>query len=239
MLLVSRQGKVRLTKWFQTIPPKEKGKIVKDVTQLVLARRTKMCNFLEYKGMYSAGLATLQGGTFARVVLAYFIMDELLIAGEIQETSKKSVLRVITQQDQYEETEATGRERENREVACVWMRSYDISGVRELCTFSSSLEQIHVMCHEQVTVELKNDLAITGVLISVDQFLNIKLDEIKVVDEARYPHMIPVKNCFIRGSVVRYVQLPAQAVDTALLQDAARREAQQPTTAQQGNVRVK
>lgn len=50
MLLVSRQGKVRLTKWFQTIPPKEKGKIVKEVTQLVLARRTKMCNFLEYKG---------------------------------------------------------------------------------------------------------------------------------------------------------------------------------------------
>lgn len=34
-------------------------------------------------------------------------MDELLIAGEIQETSKKSVLRVITQQDQYEETEAS------------------------------------------------------------------------------------------------------------------------------------
>ena len=29
---------------------KVKAKIVKDVTQLVLARRTKMCNFLEYKG---------------------------------------------------------------------------------------------------------------------------------------------------------------------------------------------
>ncbi|CAG8490248.1 17386_t:CDS:2 [Acaulospora colombiana] len=84
----------------------------------------------------------------------------------------------------------------------------------------------------QVTVELKNDLAITGVLTSVDQFLNIKLDNIRVVDDAKYPHMVPmaVKNCFIRGSVVRYVQLPASAVDTALLQDAARREAQQPTT---------
>ena len=52
MLLVSRQGKVRLTKWFVTIPPKEKAKIVKDATQLVLARRVKMCNFLEYKGEY-------------------------------------------------------------------------------------------------------------------------------------------------------------------------------------------
>jgi AP-1 complex subunit sigma 1/2 len=32
------------------MPPKQKAKIVKDVTQLVLARRTRMCNFLEYKG---------------------------------------------------------------------------------------------------------------------------------------------------------------------------------------------
>jgi AP-1 complex subunit sigma 1/2 len=66
ILLVSRQGawtvnirnaahnpcvgKVRLAKWFTTMPPKAKAKIVKDVTQLVLARRTRMCNFLEYKG---------------------------------------------------------------------------------------------------------------------------------------------------------------------------------------------
>lgn len=34
-----------------------------------------------------------------------------------------------------------------------------------------------------------------------------------------------VKNCFIRGSVVRYVQLPAQHVDTQLLEDATRRGA--------------
>ncbi|KAI9259995.1 small nuclear ribonucleoprotein LSM2, partial [Helicostylum pulchrum] len=91
---------------------------------------------------------------------------------------------------------------------------------------------------QQVTVELKNDLAITGVLKSVDQFLNIKLDDIQVVDEERYPHMASVKNCFIRGSVVRYVKLPVHAVDTALLQDAARREAAQPSTAQQANVKV-
>ncbi|KAI9030866.1 hypothetical protein J3Q64DRAFT_1725631 [Phycomyces blakesleeanus] len=95
------------------------------------------------------------------------------------------------------------------------------------------------LVNEQVTVELKNDLVITGTLKSVDQFLNIKLDDIQVIDEDRYPHMISVKNCFIRGSVVRYVQLPQQAVDTALLQDAARREAAQPSSAQQANVRVK
>ena len=38
-----------------------------------------------------------------------------------------------------------------------------------------------------------------------------------------------VKNCFIRGSVVRYVQLPADEIDTQLLQDAARKEALQNT----------
>ena len=32
-----------------------------------------------------------------------------------------------------------------------------------------------------------------------------------------------VKNCFIRGSVVRYVTLPAEHVDTQLLEDATRR----------------
>ncbi len=42
---------MRLAKWFVTMPPKQKAKIVKDVTQLVLARRTRMCNFLEYKGL--------------------------------------------------------------------------------------------------------------------------------------------------------------------------------------------
>jgi U6 snRNA-associated Sm-like protein LSm2 len=43
---------------------------------------------------------------------------------------------------------------------------------------------------KEVTVELKNDLAITGILHSVDQYLNIKLENTRVVDEAKYPHMV-------------------------------------------------
>jgi U6 snRNA-associated Sm-like protein LSm2 len=46
-----------------------------------------------------------------------------------------------------------------------------------------------------------------------------------VVDEARFPHMRSVRNCFIRGSVVRYVQLPRDGVDVDILHDATRREA--------------
>lgn len=36
---------------------------------------------------------------------------------------------------------------------------------------------------------------------------------------------LSVKNCFIRGSVVRYVQLPPDGVDVDILHDATRREA--------------
>ncbi|CAI0395346.1 unnamed protein product [Linum tenue] len=77
----------------------------------------------------------------------------------------------------------------------------------------------------EVTVELKNDLAIRGTLHSVDQYLNIKLENTRVVDQDKYPHMLSVRNCFIRGSVVRYVQLPPDGVDVDLLHDATRREA--------------
>ena len=42
----------------------------------------------------------------------------------------------------------------------------------------------------EVTVELKNDISIKGILKSVDQFLNIKLDDIQVVEEMKYPHLV-------------------------------------------------
>ncbi|KAK9854470.1 hypothetical protein WJX84_007621 [Apatococcus fuscideae] len=77
---------------------------------------------------------------------------------------------------------------------------------------------------KEVTVELKNDLAITGTMHSVDQYLNIKLNNTRVVNEQKYPHMMSVRNCFIRGSVVRYVQLPPGSVDTEILHDATRRK---------------
>merc|ERR1711998_358213 len=78
---------------------------------------------------------------------------------------------------------------------------------------------------KEITVELKNDLEISGTLHSVDQYLNFRLNNVHVVNEERFPHMLSVKNCFIRGSVVRYVHIPSKEVDVELLQDATRREA--------------
>jgi len=68
---------------------------------------------------------------------------------------------------------------------------------------------------------------VEGTLYSVDQFLNLKIKDIKVQDQEKYPHMISVKNCFIRGSVIRYVHIPKEHVDTELLQDATRAESKQ------------
>ncbi|SCV04017.1 LAMI_0H12772g1_1 [Lachancea mirantina] len=78
---------------------------------------------------------------------------------------------------------------------------------------------------QEVTVELKNDIELKGTLKSVDQFLNLKLDNISCSNESRYPHLSSVRNIFIRGSTVRYVYLDKNMVDINLLQDAARREA--------------
>ncbi|KAK4335899.1 AP-1 complex subunit sigma-1 [Rhodotorula toruloides] len=162
ILLISRQGKVRLAKWYTTMPPRNKAKVVKDVTQLVLARRTRMCNFLEYKGalplaalfrfqanpprprnkdskivyrryaslFFVCGIGPQDNELITLEVIhryvevldryfgnvceldlifnyqkAYSILDELIIAGEMQESSKKSVLKAVGQADQIEEQE--------------------------------------------------------------------------------------------------------------------------------------
>ena len=51
VLLLSRQGKVRLSKWYTTYNQKERAKLVRDITPLVLGRSLKLCNFLDYPGM--------------------------------------------------------------------------------------------------------------------------------------------------------------------------------------------
>ncbi|KAL7494869.1 hypothetical protein ACHAWT_003482, partial [Skeletonema menzelii] len=84
---------------------------------------------------------------------------------------------------------------------------------------------------KEIAVELKNDVVLTGTLHSVDQYLNIKLTNVSVVNENRYPQLTALKNCFIRGSVVRYVQINPSDVDTELLQDATRKENSTEVTA--------
>ena len=141
MLLFSRQGKLRLQKWFTAYPEKQKKKIIRELVALVLARKPKSCAFIEWKELklvykrYASlyflaavepednQLLTLEiihryvevldkyfGSVCELDIIfnfekAYFILDELVLSGELQETGKKSIQKVISAQDLMQEEE--------------------------------------------------------------------------------------------------------------------------------------
>ncbi len=44
-----------------------------------------------------------------------------------------------------------------------------------------------------MTVELKNDLQIRGKLLSVDQYLNLKLGDVEVVEKDKFPQLVSAR----------------------------------------------
>ncbi|XP_064418149.1 AP-1 complex subunit sigma-3a isoform X1 [Latimeria chalumnae] len=140
MLLFSRQGKLRLQKWYTSISDKEKRKITRELVQIVLARKPKTSSFVDWRDLkivykryaslfFCCGieqedneLLTLEvvhryvelldkyfGNVCELDIIfnfekAYFILDEFLMGGEIQETSKVSVAKAIEDSDMLQET---------------------------------------------------------------------------------------------------------------------------------------
>ncbi|XP_070801534.1 AP-1 complex subunit sigma-3 isoform X1 [Pituophis catenifer annectens] len=140
ILLFSRQGKLRLQKWFITLPEKEKKKVTREIVQIILARNQKMSSFVDWKDLklvykrYASlyfccaveeednELLTLEvvhryvelldryfGNVCELDIIfnfekAYFILDEFLMGGEVQETSKKSAVKAIEDGDMLQET---------------------------------------------------------------------------------------------------------------------------------------
>ncbi|XP_070538743.1 AP-1 complex subunit sigma-2 isoform X2 [Ptychodera flava] len=139
MLLFSRQGKLRLQKWWVAKLDKDKKKITRELMTTILSRKPKMCSFLEWRDLkivykrYASlyfccaieekdnELLTLEiihryvelldkyfGSVCELDIIfnfekAYFMLDELMLGGEIQETSKKNVLKAIAAQDLLQE----------------------------------------------------------------------------------------------------------------------------------------
>ena len=67
------------------------------------------------------------------------------------------------------------------------------------------------LVNHEVTIELKNDISIRGTLKSVDQYLNIKLDDISVLEELKYPHLVSGRTYF-----------PIEETDSGTLAEDAR-----------------
>jgi len=49
---------------------------------------------------------------------------------------------------------------------------------------------------KEICIELKNDVVLTGTLLSVDQYLNVKLANVQVVDGERYPQLVSMSYAF-------------------------------------------
>lgn len=152
LLLISRQGKTRLTKWYEPYgSSKEKSRVVREVTGMVLGRPPKMCNFIEWRDkkivykryaslffvacidMGDNELITLEvihlfvevldryfGNVCELDIIfnfhkAYYILDELFINGELQESSKKEVLSMCSHMDEMmDETKDEGTTATNK-----------------------------------------------------------------------------------------------------------------------------
>jgi AP-1 complex subunit sigma 1/2 len=135
LLLASRQGKIRLSKWYSPVGTKQKEKDSKEVVSLVLHRGAKLCNVIEwreqkliYRRYASLFFICAVDATdnellvletihhFVEILDKYFgnvceldlifnfqkahyILDELLMGGEVQETSKRVILRSMQGQD--------------------------------------------------------------------------------------------------------------------------------------------
>jgi U6 snRNA-associated Sm-like protein LSm2 len=61
------------------------------------------------------------------------------------------------------------------------------NGKQKLLIFLLFYSFFKTLVGKEVIIELKNDIVIKGNLQSVDQYLNIKLDKITVLDEKNHP----------------------------------------------------
>lgn len=101
--MVSRQGKLRLAKWYSPFTLKERQKLVKEVSSLVLARKPKACNFIEYRDMKLV---------YKRYASLFFIAG---VDGEENELLVLEVLhRYVETLDRYFENVHLHSERETR-----------------------------------------------------------------------------------------------------------------------------
>ena len=128
--LISRQGKVRLTKWFTNVlSSREKQQFIKEINGLVLTRSANQCNFLDYNEYkiifkryaslyficvvdkednelyilevihhYVEILDQYFGNVCELDIIfnfnkAYYLLDEVLLGGYFQESSKKVIIK--------------------------------------------------------------------------------------------------------------------------------------------------
>ena len=131
IMLINRQGKIRLIKWYESSNIPNRLKYIKDVAITVIGRSSRLCNFLEwgeykivYKRYASLYFITLVDKDDNELIIlemihhfvecldryfgsvceldiifnyhkAYFVVEEIISAGYMQESDKKAILQSL------------------------------------------------------------------------------------------------------------------------------------------------
>jgi len=135
IMLINRQGKIRLIKWYESTGIQDRIKYMRDIAVTVIGRSSRLCNFLEwgeykivYKRYASLYFITLVDKDDNELIVlelihhfvecldryfgsvceldiifnyhkAYYIVEEIIASGFIQESDKKSILKNLQLQD--------------------------------------------------------------------------------------------------------------------------------------------
>jgi AP-1 complex subunit sigma 1/2 len=135
MLLVNRQGKIRLMKWYDSYLVSERQKYIKELSVMVIGRSARLSNVIEwnnykiiYKRFASLYFITLCDKEENELIIlellqhfvecldryfgnvceldiifnfhkAYYIIEEILSGGNIQESDRKEIYRILSEQD--------------------------------------------------------------------------------------------------------------------------------------------
>ncbi len=135
MLLVNRQGKIRLMKWYDSYLVSERQKYIKELSIMVIGRSQRLSNVIEwnnykviYKRFASLYFITLCDKEENELIIlellqhfvecldryfgnvceldiifnfhkAYYIIEEILSGGNIQESDRKEIQKILTEQD--------------------------------------------------------------------------------------------------------------------------------------------
>ena len=135
MLLVNRQGKIRLMKWYDSYLVSERQKYIKELSIMVIGRSQRLSNVIEwnnykviYKRFASLYFITLCDKEENELIIlellqhfvecldryfgnvceldiifnfhkAYYIIEEILSGGNIQESDRKEIYRILSEQD--------------------------------------------------------------------------------------------------------------------------------------------
>ena len=118
---------------------------------------------------------------YTRCPVSGILREEYCSAKMLGTGQHAAFLCIVTGERSSESAAARGRPK---------VRVYDGRFKQKLAPKMIFFSLFKTLVGKEICVELKNDVVLTGTLLSVDQYLNVKLENVNVVDSDRYPQLV-------------------------------------------------